>query len=80
MHEVVVVREIVLDVVGRIQGIRRIVMVRQIPVGGEDLIEPRDRGGIVDRDAQFPPQIKCAAVEFIDPTNARTSSTMINLA
>src|ERR1700682_4188354 len=42
MHEVFVVREIVLVVLGRIERIRRLVVVRQLPVAVEDFLQPPD--------------------------------------
>src|SRR3981081_4307834 len=67
MHEVWVVREVVLDVLGRIEGIRSLVMVGKLPVAVEDLFQPPDCFRIRYRDAHFPPQIESAPVDIHRP-------------
>src|SRR6185436_5612754 len=62
MHQVGVVREVRLVVLGRLEGVRGVVVVRTVPVGVEYVFEPADDGGVVGHDAQFPAQIECAAV------------------
>src|SRR6185312_16325145 len=41
MQQVVVVREIALDVLGRVERVGRVVLVRQVPVGGKGVRQPR---------------------------------------
>jgi hypothetical protein len=47
VHEVVVVREIVLVVLVRFERIRRLVLVRQVPVAAEHFLQPPDDRRVV---------------------------------
>src|SRR4051812_14034692 len=58
MDEFGVVREVVLVVGARVERIRRLVVVRQFPVGLEGRLQPRDDGRFGDRDAEFAPEIE----------------------
>ena len=64
MHEVFVVREVVLVVLRRVERIRRLVMVRQVPVAVEDFRQPPDNRRVVSHDAEFAAQIECASVDI----------------
>src|ERR1700738_162868 len=50
MHEVFVVREVVLVVLGRIKRIGRVVLVRKLPVAVEDLLQPPDDRRVLGHD------------------------------
>src|SRR6202040_871807 len=52
MHEVFVVREVVLVVLGRIERVRRLVVVRHLPVAVEDFLQPPDDRRVFGHDAQ----------------------------
>src|ERR1700704_6675895 len=56
MHEFGVVREVVLVMLGRIERVGWVVLVRESPVLVEDDLEPGDHGRVRGRDAQFAPQ------------------------
>src|SRR6476619_6753070 len=63
MHEVVVVREVVLVVLRRIERIRRLVVVRRLPVAVEHLLQPPDDGRVIRHDAQLAAQVERASVD-----------------
>ena len=70
MHEVFVVRDVVLVVPGRIERIRRLVVVRQVPVAVEDFLQPPDNRRVVRHGAEFAAKSNALRSIFIDPTNA----------
>src|SRR5262245_66410963 len=53
MHEVGVVREVILAVLGRIERVRRLVGVRELPVAVEHRLQAADDGRVVGHDAQL---------------------------